>query len=100
MPPCCLQKPDIFKQLQQQEGADVFCLQETRLQQKHLKQHDIERRLQLPGWYMHWSCSQEPARPSCAVRLLSRKVGHCGSRSLDEQALCFCCMQGTALLSR
>ena len=72
MPSCRLQEPDIFKQLQQEEDADVFCLQETHL--KDLRDvQDIESRLQLPGWYMQWSFSRRPARPSCAVRLLSRR---------------------------
>ena len=71
MPSCCLQKPDIFQQLQQEEDADVFCLQETHLQKKD--EHQTEGRLKLPGWHMHWSSSQKPADLGNAVRLLSRR---------------------------
>ena len=72
-------QPDILKQLQQEEAPDVFCLQETKLQKQDTQK--TGQRLQLPGWHMHWSCSQNPARLGYAVRLLSiyGRVGSCDS---------------------
>ena len=63
-------QPDVLKQLQQEEAPDVFCLQETKLQKQDTQK--TGRGLQLPGWHMHWSCSQKPARLGYAVRLISR----------------------------
>lgn len=70
MPSCCLQKPYIFEQLELEEKADVFCLQETLLQKVD---GQLEWNLQLPGWHMLWSCSEWPAALGRAVRLLSRR---------------------------
>eukprot|EP00891_Asterochloris_glomerata_P008897 jgi/Astpho2/8897/e_gw1.00132.45.1_t len=63
-------KPYIFEQLELEEKADVFCLQETLLQKVD---GQLEWNLQLPGWHMLWSCSEWPAALGRAVRLLSRR---------------------------
>lgn len=70
--------PDGLRQLVQRERANVLCLQETKLQKRHVP--DVEAKLGLDGWHCFWSCSVDKPGYSgtmiaCRTRPLSVQYG-------------------------
>ena len=79
--------PDAISELIAAEAPDVLCLQETKLQTKHVE--DVSARLELgPEWTQVWECSTHRlghAGVALLTRLTPRSVA-CGLPALGELA--------------
>lgn len=51
-------EPDAIERLLSLENVDVLCLQEHKLQEKHVE--DLEAQVLIDGWAACWSCSVKP----------------------------------------
>ena len=69
----------------EQEGADVVCLQETKLQDDAAMCSAAAADLGLEGWSVHWSCSTVKKGYS-GVALLSRVKPRSVRKGIDDAA--------------
>ena len=69
--PCALQDPGAISGLVKAEGADIVCLQETKLKESDVEACEAVLRPTLPGCHMYWSSSIAKKAYS-GVALLSR----------------------------
>ena len=66
-----LQDPAAISSLVQAEGADILCLQETKLKDSDVEACEALLQPTLPGWHFYWNCSVAKKGYS-GVALLSR----------------------------
>jgi exodeoxyribonuclease III len=56
---------EAIKRLVEQEDIDVLCLQEHKLQEKHVK--EVEPELLMDGWKAFWNCSEKAGYSGTAI---------------------------------
>lgn len=74
-------EPDAIQKLVSLENVDVLCLQEHKLQEKHVE--DIEAQVLIDGWAACWSCSVKPGYSGTCI-LYRKDAFDCADLSLTR----------------